>query len=241
MLRINLTLILLFTVLTVDANPNFIDFKVDSKVHNIKLYLKDEHGQVFGQFNSLAKHLDTKNEKLVFAMNAGMFMENLLPLGLYVENGKLIQNINLRTKAHGNFYMQPNGIFSIKTKGAQINETHKFKNNDVLFATQSGPMLLINSKLNPSINKANISRLIRNGVCIDKSKHVILSISSKPVSFFEMAQHFKDELSCENALYLDGAISQIYWPKVNRYGLTSLIGPIIAVTMINSDGSNLKR
>ncbi|CAN6132684.1 COG3698 Predicted periplasmic protein [Methylophilaceae bacterium] len=232
MLRINLTLILLFTALTVNANPNFIDFNVDSKVHNIKLYLKDENGQGFGQFNSLAKHLKTKNEKLVFAMNAGMFMENLMPLGLYIENGKLVQKINLRTKAHGNFYMQPNGIFSLTKKGAQINETHKFKNNDVLFATQSGPMLLINSKLNRSIKKESISRLIRNGVCIDKSKHVIFSISSKPVSFFEMAQHFKDELSCENALYLDGVISQIYWPKINRFGLRSDIGPMIGVTLV---------
>ena len=232
MLRINLTLILLFTALTVNANPNFIDFNVDSKVHNIKLYLKDENGQGFGQFNSLAKHLKTKNEKLVFAMNAGMFMENLMPLGLYIENGKLVQKINLRTKAHGNFYMQPNGIFSLTKKGAQINETHKFKNNDVLFATQSGPMLLINSKLNRSIKKQSISRLIRNGVCIDKSKHVIFSISSKPVSFFEMAQHFKDDLSCENALYLDGAISQIYWPKINRFGMRSDIGPMIGVTLV---------
>jgi uncharacterized protein YigE (DUF2233 family) len=232
MLRINLTLILLFTALTVNANPNFIDFNVDSKVHKIKLYLKDENGQGFGQFNSLAKHLETKNEKLVFAMNAGMFMENLMPLGLYIENGKLVQKINFRTKAHGNFYMQPNGIFSLTKKGAQINETHKFKNNDVLFATQSGPMLLMNSKLNRSIKKENISRLIRNGVCIDKSKHVIFSISSKPVSFFDMAKHFKDELSCENALYLDGAISQIYWPKINRFGLRSDIGPMIGVTLV---------
>jgi uncharacterized protein YigE (DUF2233 family) len=232
MLRINLTLIFLFTALTVNANPNFIDFNVDSKVHKIKLYLKDENGQGFGQFNSLAKHLETKNEKLVFAMNAGMFMENLMPLGLYIENGKLVQKINFRTKAHGNFYMQPNGIFSLTKKGAQINETHKFKNNDVLFATQSGPMLLMNSKLNRSIKKENISRLIRNGVCIDKSKHVIFSISSKPVSFFDMAKHFKDELSCENALYLDGAISQIYWPKINRFGLRSDIGPMIGVTLV---------
>jgi uncharacterized protein YigE (DUF2233 family) len=61
---------------------------------------------------------------------------------------------------------------------------------------------------------------------------IVFSISTKPVTFHEMAKYFKDELECENALYLDGAISQIYWPQNGRFGLLSEIGPMIGVTSI---------
>lgn len=224
--------IFLFTTFEVNANPNFLDFKVNPKVHDVRLYLKDRNGKVFGQFNSLEKYLESKNQKLVFAMNAGMFMENLMPLGLYIENGKQIRKLNLRKSSYGNFYMQPNGVFSLSHKGADITISQHFKQDDVLFATQSGPMLIINNKVNPALNQLSRSRLIRNGVCLNKSTQVVFSISTKPVTFHEMAQYFKDELECENALYLDGAISQIYWPQNGRFGLLSEIGPMIAVTSI---------
>ena len=58
--------IFLFTTFEVNANPDFLDFKVNPKVHDVKLYLKDQNGKVFGQFDSLEKHLETKNQKLVF-------------------------------------------------------------------------------------------------------------------------------------------------------------------------------
>ncbi len=224
--------IFIFTSFKVNANPNFLDFKVNPKQHEIKLYLKDSNDHVFGQFNSLEKYLDSKNQKLVFAMNAGMFMENLLPLGLYIENGVLLKKLNLRKNAHGNFYMQPNGVFSVTHKGVHIDTTLNFRKKDVLFATQSGPMLIVNNKLNPSLDRISTSKVIRNGVCLDNSMHVVFSISSKPVSFFEMAQHFKNELECKNALYLDGAISQIYWPETGHFGKSSLIGPIVGVTLL---------
>ena len=222
--------IFLFATFEVNANPNFLDFKVNPKVHDIKLYLKDPNGKVFGQFNSLEKHLEGKNQKLVFAMNAGMFMENLLPLGLYIENGVLLKKLNLRKAAYGNFYMQPNGVFFLTHKGAHIDTTLNFRKKDVVFATQSGPMLIVNNEFNPSLNRASKSKVVRNGVCLTKSMQVVFSISSKPVTFFEMAQHFKDGLECENALYLDGAISQIYWPQIGRFGVASSIGPMIGVT-----------
>ena len=218
----------------VAASPLFIDFKVDPKVHNIGLYLKDANGKVFSQFQTLRKNLEEKNKKLVFAMNAGMFMENLMPLGLYIENGKQIKKLNLRKTAYGNFYIQPNGVFSLTNKGAQISTSQQFKQNDVLFATQSGPMLIINNKLNPTLNKSGRSKLIRNGVCLNKSMQLVFSISTQPVTFHEMAEYFKSELECENALYLDGAISQIYWPQKGKFGLPSKIGPIIGITSIEN-------
>jgi uncharacterized protein YigE (DUF2233 family) len=226
------SIICLICSLEVTASPFFIDFKVDPKAHNIELYLKDPNGKAYSQFQTLRKDLESRNKRLVFAMNAGMFMENLMPLGLYIENGKLIRKLNLRKNAYGNFYMQPNGVFFLSHKSAQISTTQQFNKNDVLFATQSGPMLIINNKLNPALNKLSKSRLIRNGVCLNKSMQVVFSISTKPVTFHEMAQYFKDELECENALYLDGAISQIYWPQKGRFGLKSEIGPMIGVTSI---------
>lgn len=39
-------------------------------------------------------------------MNGGMYMENSMPLGLYVENGKKIRKTNRVKKAFGNFYIE---------------------------------------------------------------------------------------------------------------------------------------
>ena len=50
--------------------------------------------------------------ELVFAMNAGMYGEDLKPIGLYVEDGQRLKKAN-RRDGPGNFHLKPNGVFFI--------------------------------------------------------------------------------------------------------------------------------
>jgi uncharacterized protein YigE (DUF2233 family) len=49
------------------------------------------------------------------------------------------------------------------------------------------------------------------------------------VTFGKFAQFFRDALHCSNALYLDGNISSIYAPSVQRADYLWPLGPIIGI------------
>jgi uncharacterized protein YigE (DUF2233 family) len=49
------------------------------------------------------------------------------------------------------------------------------------------------------------------------------------VNFYDFASTFLNHLDIDNALYLDGNISRLYAPKLNRMGFGFDIGPIAAV------------
>jgi len=186
---------------------SFDTVKIDNKnVEKIKFFYKDKDNQKYTTINSLKG----KKESLVFAINGGIFSKKYEPLGLYIEKGKVISNINLN-QGGGNFFLQPNGVFLIKQNKVAIVETKKYKHSsDISFAIQSGPLLLINNRINQAFNKDSKSKHIRNGVGIDEKGNVLFAISNQPVTFYEFAEFFKTNLGCKNALYLDGTISEMY-------------------------------
>jgi uncharacterized protein YigE (DUF2233 family) len=49
------------------------------------------------------------------------------------------------------------------------------------------------------------------------------------VNFHQFASTFVDYFKIDNALYLDGNISRLYVPKLNRIDFGFDIGPIVAV------------
>jgi len=144
--------------------------------------------------------------------------------------------------------MQPNGIFYQDLKGQfgildtkTFNSKYEFpkgrKNQEVStslnFATQSGPMLLNNNVINSQFifNSQNIN--IRNGVGIStkwKRPLVIMVISDTKVNFYDFAFLYKSVLGCENALYLDGAISKMYIKGEKNKDLSGELGPKLLVT-----------
>ena len=146
-------------------------------------------------------------------MNGGMYNKKLTPQGLYIENGELKSDIDTLYKGYGNFYLQPNGIFFLTDKGkAYISKTNNFKmNKNIKYATQSGPMLVINSKIHPEFDRKSKSLHIRNGVGIFPDGNLLFAMSKKKVSFYDFALFFKQS-GCDNALYLDGFISKTYLP-----------------------------
>ncbi len=204
-------------------NNNIFDvYIVDLKEDKVNLFWKDRKGQRYGNFNNLKMGLQEDRKELVFATNGGMFSPEMKPVGLYIENGKTINPIDMTDQPSGNFYMKPNGVFLIeKTGNAKVVSSPDFvaRNQGVntLFATQSGPMLVTNGNIHPKFNLDSKSKRIRSGVGIINSQKVAFVISHKPVNFYHFAKLFRDYMGCNNALYLDGAISQMHIPELNRF------------------------
>lgn len=94
-------------------------------------------------------------------------------------------------------------------------------------ATQSGPMLVIDGKVNPRFDADGRSRYVRNGVGVDGDGVAVFVISNAPVSFGKFARLFAGPLKCRNALYLDGAVSSLWDPANGRMDSLVPIGPMI--------------
>lgn len=146
-------------------------------------------------------------------MNGGMYKEDNSPLGLYIQEGKMINKIN-KKKGTGNFYLEPNGILYItKNKTANICTTEKFTyNNTIKYATQSGPMLLVDGTINTAFKKGSANTNIRNGVGLLAGNTLLFAMSKKEVTLYDFANYFK-QAGCSNALYLDGFVSRTYLPE----------------------------
>lgn len=206
----------------------------DASQDDIRLFLRDETGAPFGQFDRLANHVASKGGSLVFAMNAGMYHDDRRPVGLYIEEGEAEMGL-VRSAGPGNFGMLPNGVFWINDGEVGVSETlafdARFANTPPRFATQSGPMLVIDGELHPALNPDGTSLRRRNGVGVSADGHqVYFAISEVPVNFHSFARLFRDELGTPNALYLDGAVSKVYVPALERSETGLDMGPIVGVT-----------
>jgi uncharacterized protein YigE (DUF2233 family) len=204
----------------------------DARKSDIRLFLRDEKGEIYGSFARLADGLANKGETLVFAMNAGMYAESRTPVGLYVENGRTFKGANTRP-GPGNFHMKPNGVFWVDGSRAGVTETARFlkSRQRAQFATQSGPMLVIGGRIHPRIHEDGTSQKFRNGVCVQDGHVARFAISNRPVTFYEFALLFRDRLHCPDALFLDGgAASALYAPSLSRHDrFMPAMGPIVGV------------
>jgi len=215
------------TTAIAQANYVICEFKAGD---GIELFLRDAQGSTLGQFDRVRAALQARGRQLVFAMNAGMYHEDRSPVGLYIENGQQLKRVST-ADGPGNFSMKPNGIFYIDGKTAGVVETKAFlkRKLEPQFATQSGPMLVIDGKMHPRFLKDATSRNRRNGVGVKGSK-VIFALADTPVTLHEFARVFRDVLKTPNALYLDGSISRLYAPDINRNDIGFAMGPIVAVS-----------
>ena len=209
--------------------PRFTTIRVDARTERIELFLRDDAGRTFKRFDRLKSWLAGRNERLRFAMNAGMFEPDLSPVGLLVQDGQQVSPLNL-SDGSGNFFLKPNGVFFVSESGPGIVESTEYPAlaQGVRLATQSGPLLVRNGVLHPAINAASTSRLLRNGVGISGNT-IMFVISEQPVNFYELAIYFRDELHCADALYLDGVVSSLYSTELQRNDSSVDLGPIIGV------------
>ena len=198
---------------------------------DIRLFLYDKTGNIYGQFQKLDNFLKEERLNIIFATNGGMYHADRSPVGMYVENFKKFSPLII-SDGPGNFGLLPNGVFCFNKKEFLILETESFATSKIQcqYATQSGPLLVIDGKIHPKFIKNGTSKFVRSGVGIsrDGSKAIFL-ISNQAVNFHHFASTFLDRLEIDNALYLDGNISRLYSPKLNRIDFGFDIGPIIAV------------
>lgn len=214
----------------VKAEMRFVVCEADLARDEIRLFLNDAAGAPYGDFGPLIEALRLKGETLAFAMNAGMYHKDRSPVGLYIEDGA--ERKKLSTKdGPGNFHLLPNGVFWIDAAGAHVGESTSYAAAapTARYATQSGPMLVIDGALHPKFLADATSRKRRNGVGVREDGTVVFALSDTPVTFHEFATYFRDDLKTPNALYLDGTISRLYAPAISRNDPGLAMGPIVGV------------
>lgn len=214
-------------------NPDFVIYSADMKKDKIEFFWKNNQHQTFKSIENLKNYINTKNQDLKFAMNGGMFVENNIPKGLYIENFKTLHPIDTLS-GEGNFYLKPNGIFYLtKSHISNVISTENFKtNSEIKFATQSGPILIVNGRINPIFQKNSANLNIRNGVGILENGNPVFVMSKEKINFYNFASLFKT-LGCKNALYLDGFVSRAYLPEENWIQEDGDFGVIIGITTEN--------
>lgn len=213
------------------GESKILSFEVNPQLKDIKFYWKDDNGEHYGNAASLNNSLKRQNKKLVFAVNGGMYQKDQSPQGLFIEKGIQKSKINAVQNAYGNFYMQPNGIFYLTKNGnAFVTATKAYSHDEnINYATQSGPMLVINGTMHPKFNKGSENVHIRNGVGILPNGNVLFAMSKERINFYDFANYFIQK-GCKNALYLDGFVSRTYLPSKNWIETDGQFGVIIGVT-----------
>jgi uncharacterized protein YigE (DUF2233 family) len=201
-------------------------YRLDPKVEKLELFLLTQDARRSPTFEQLDRDLSAKGKRLKVAMNAGIYEPGFRPSGLHIADGKTFVALNTggpSPKASPsdptpNFYLLPNGVFFIRqdgTAGVLATQFYATSGETPRLATQSGPLLLAGGKIHPVFREGSPNRLLRNGIGVDSKGRVVLVSSVRPpgqgrINFFSFARLFRDQLDCQDALYLDGDISHLH-------------------------------
>lgn len=236
---IQLSAILLFSLLSIQSEAqvksytreyndlNFTVVEVDD-LAKLRLFLNQQERKTsINYFTNIPLQL-TQCEVMRFAMNAGMFHSNFNPVGLYLEKRQTQYSLN-RHRGWGNFYLKPNGVLAWNSKQAIILSSSQYtkKKFNADYATQSGPMLVLNRQINPIFLPQGKSLKQRNAVGL-KNQRLYFVITQQPVNFYTLASFMQNQLKLEQALYLDGSISAIYLAENQVNTQSHSFGPMFA-------------
>lgn len=201
---------------------------------DLRLFLRRADGQIYGGFGAIDDALANEGAHLVFAMNAGMFQPDLSPVGLYLENGQEAHRL-VTSDGPGNFGLLPNGVFCIGARfWVMESRSYAAAPPECRYASQSGPMLVIEGALHPAFRADSTSVHIRNGVGVSADgRQAWFVLSDTPLTFDRFARFFRDRLGARNALYFDGSISRLYAPELGLGGAGFPVGPIVGLVEEN--------
>ncbi len=121
------------------ADKRFTVCRVNVRKDHLQLFHHDETGQPFKRFDRLAPWLESRGQKLIFAMNAGMYHGDFSGAGLFVAGAQQLVPLN-SANGDGNFFLKPNGVFAVTEDGAKVIESSEYPRlrGRVILATQSG-------------------------------------------------------------------------------------------------------
>jgi uncharacterized protein YigE (DUF2233 family) len=211
-------------------DERILSFTVDCKAQNLEFFWKNDQGQRIGSIENLKKLVASNGQELVFATNGGMFKPDFSAQGLFIQNGVTLIALDTNSGA-GNFYLMPNGVFYLTIDNVPfICKTSDFRaSSQIKYATQSGPMLVIDGQIHPVFQAGSTNLNIRNGVGILPDGKAIFAMSKEQINLFNFARYFQ-KLGCKNALYLDGFVSRTYLPEQNWEQIDGNFGVIIGIT-----------
>lgn len=177
----------------------------------------DPQGKPLSDFSGLQKQLTSEGKTILFATNAGIYERGPKPCGLTISASKILIPLNLED-GYGNFFLKPNGVFYLDdTAGPGIVTSTEYPalNLRPRIASQSGPILLRKGTIHPAfqVNSPNKRQRSTVGI-VAATKEIIFVMSDREdrlkgrVTFHQLSR-FLLHLGCQDALYLDGDISQM--------------------------------
>ncbi len=215
----------------------FCAYILNPQVETVNFHYKNEKNENFSSIENLKTSIEKAKLDIQMITNGGMYSPANEPQGLYIENKKTYKTIDtLNDKDGTNFYLFPNGVFYMDTlNNFGISSTENFikKISDyslIKNATQSGPMLINNGEIHKSFSKASQNEKIRSGVGITSSNQLVFLITLDDCNFYDFAICFKEIFDCNNALFLDGAISKMFIKDIPTNYLNGLFVPMISIT-----------
>ena len=144
---------------------DYYSYVVNTNTDDFQMVWNSKDGTRYGSIEKWKLAVEREGKELLFAMNGGMYEPGGKPKGLYIDNEKRVVDIDQKESGYGNFYMQPNGVLFVSKDGkAGLCKTADYGVREkIRYATQSGPMLVIDDKLNAKFRLGSDSKHIRNG------------------------------------------------------------------------------
>ncbi|MFV0431661.1 MAG: phosphodiester glycosidase family protein [Alphaproteobacteria bacterium] len=190
-------------------NIEFRYYQPDLSQEDIRIFWKDSADEPYASLDNLIAKQKEKGEELLFAMNGGIYSDDATPGGLYIEDYKLIKDVNLN-RGKDNFHTKPNGIFYMQDDIPYIVKSENFQyNTHISMGIQSGPLLMNDGQIYNHFTNASTSEYIRNGVCIDAHNKLYFVQSLNPSNMYRFAKGVQGQLACQKLLYLDGFLSHM--------------------------------
>lgn len=235
---------LLFGLSKADAKPQWelqqhegmqFDVIKITQMRHLRLVLNDQQQKPLMTFLALEQQLQPC-EQLQFAMNAGMFHADFRPVGLYIENHQKIYDINTAQKGFGNFLIQPNGVLAWNKTQSKIMTTAQFQVSQfkARYATQSGPMLIVDGQINSNFLPHSDSQKMRNAVGM-RNNTLYYVMTRQGINFYQFAYFLKHHLKLDQALYLDGgSVPSLYVSEPQMRVERRFMGPMFAYVNMDS-------
>jgi len=179
-------------------------FKIDPARYQLGLVMAKELPKPYASAQAFQAY-----SHALIAMNGGFFNPKKEPLGLRINNHKVLNPVK---------YISWWGIFSIKNHTASITSPRNFHRNSAIdFAIQTGPRLLISGKI-PSLKLGFANR---SALGITAKGNVILMVTENfPMTTTDLAKTLKNPpYHCVDALNLDGGSSTQLYAKTDHFSL----------------------